>query len=381
MTHLRVGVIVPLPEEFRYVSSVLDLLTDFREQGRVYHTFRIPGTDTGGLLTVLHDMGHANAAIAAQDLIRVFRVPLVTVIGTGAALSPEVALGDVVVASEIDAYLYRAKAVEDAEHPGRTTLTLAGTSWKPSAPLLDHVRNFPLRRASRDIVTSWSGDALADCPLTPELRPAHGPALHVTPVATGEVVVGSAEFKEVIRSRNRTLAAVEMEAGGAALSAYHSDTADVLVIRGISDHAARDKTETDGARDVDGRPNAWRRYGVTNATRLLVSLLAAPDFPWRTVDPADVPGPAARPRRLRRGSFTAGGDGGDGPGPTARRVTAAAAGAATAAAVEYLAHRHRDAEEAVAAANPPRTPDAETHLGRSCPDEGHDAPDAAAEHP
>ncbi|MGA5471119.1 hypothetical protein ACPCUK_20345 [Streptomyces arboris] len=117
MTELRVGLIVPLREEFGYVSSVVDLLGDSREQGRVYHSFLVPGTDITGLLTVLHDMGQSNAAIAAQDLTRIFGVPLVALIGTGAALASEVGLGDVVVASEIDSYLHRAKAVGDADHP------------------------------------------------------------------------------------------------------------------------------------------------------------------------------------------------------------------------------------------------------------------------
>ncbi|WOP07202.1 hypothetical protein R2B67_01055 [Streptomyces cyaneofuscatus] len=379
MTELRVGLIVPLPEEFGYVSSVVDLLGDFREEGRVYHSFLIPGTEITGLLTVLHDMGQSNAAIAAQDLIRVFGVPLVALIGTGAALSSEVALGDVVVASEIDAYLYRAKAVGDAEHPGGPGLALAGTSWKPSAPLLDLVRNFPLRKASRGLVTAWSRDALARCPLPVGLRPAAGPGLHVAPVATGDVVVGSDAFKEVIRNKNRTLAAVEMEAGGAALSTYHSDTADVLVVRGISDHAAKDKTATDLTPDVDGRPNAWRRYAATNATRILLKLLAAPDFPWRATSPARSPVNPAPLRRPESGpSLGDGAESGpavDGRSADGRRsgkgwldgrtVAAVTSGAATTLAVESLLHRRRDIEEALAAASTPPAPDAGSHTART----------------
>ncbi|MFE2294740.1 hypothetical protein [Streptomyces sp. NPDC059452] len=389
MTELRVGLIVPLSEEFDYVSSVVDLLGDFREQGRVYHSFLVPGTEITGLLTVLHEMGQSNAAIAAQDLIRIFGVPLVTLIGTGAALSSEVALGDVVVASEIDAYLHRAKAVGDAGHPGGTGLALAGTSWKPSAPLLDHVRNFPLRRASRDLVTAWSRDALAGCPLPAGLRPAAGPELRVAPVATGDVVVGSDAFKAVIRNKNRTLAAVEMEAGGAALSAYHSDTADVLVVRGISDHAAKDKTATDRTRDIHGRPNAWRRYAVTNATRLLLELLAAPDFPWRATVPAGVPvapappcHPGPGPSRgdgAEQGPAVAGRSSGDRSGKgwaDGRTVVAATGGAATALAVESLIHRRRDIEEAVAAASPPREPDAGRDETRTESAAGPDGPEA-----
>ncbi|MEU3945693.1 hypothetical protein [Streptomyces sp. NPDC029526] len=390
MTHRRVGVIVPLREEFGYVSEVLDLLGDFREQGRVYHTFIVPGTDVHGLLTVLHDMGQPSAALAAQDLIRVFHVPLVAVIGTGAALSPEVALGDVVVASEIDSYLHRAKAVEDTDRPAGTTLALAGTSWKPSAPLLDHVRNFPLRKASRDIVTDWSLAALAHCPLTRDLRPAQGPELRVAPVATGEVVVGSEEFKAVIRNKNRTLAAVEMEAGGAALSAYQSDTADVLVIRGISDHAAKDKTVTDRALDVHGRPNAWRRYAVTNASRLLVELLAAPDFPWRAVPPtgaAAAPAGPDHPGVVISGAAGPGSPSGTNGGTpiehtvarrsVGRTTAAAVGGAATALAAEHLIHRRRDMEEAVEAAGRSRDPDAESRDTGANPTEGHDGHDGA----
>ncbi|MEU0310138.1 phosphorylase family protein [Streptomyces cyaneofuscatus] len=261
-------------------------------------------------------------------------------------------------------------------------------------PLLDLVRNFPLRKASRDVVTAWSRDALARCPLPVALRPAEGPGLHVAPVATGDVVVGSDAFKTVIRNKNRTLAAVEMEAGGAALSAYRSDTADVLVVRGISDHAAKDKTATDLTPDVDGRPNAWRRYAVTNATRIMLKLLAAPDFPWRGTSPVGGPVSPAPPRRLEpgpsRGDGAESGPAVDGRSPDGRRsgkgwldgrtVAAVTSGAATALAVESFLHRRRDIEEAVAAASTPPAPDAGSHAARTESADGSDGSDGGS-HP
>lgn len=277
----RVGLIVPLREEFGYVASVLDILGDTEENGRVYHRFVIPGTRDTGILTVIHGMGLTNGALAAHDLVSTFHVPLIAVIGTAAALDKDIRLGDVVIASEIIDYLQAAKATEDADDPSRIRISIGGTHWKPSAPLLSYVQNFPIRQATRPKVEEWSAASLGRCRIEPGARPAEAPVYHVGHIASGDVVVGSEAFITLLKEHDRKCAAVEMEAGGAALSAYQNNKVELMVIRGISDRAEKNKTATDETLDIDGVPNAWRGYAVRNATALLMTLLAGPGFPWR----------------------------------------------------------------------------------------------------
>ncbi|MFJ7423082.1 hypothetical protein ACIQXD_31420 [Streptomyces uncialis] len=285
----RVGLIVPLREEFDYVASVLDILGDTEENGRVYHRFMIPGTQDTGILTVIHGMGLTNGALAAHDLVSTFHVPLIAVIGTAAALDKDIRLGDVVIASEIIDYLQAAKATKDADDPSRVRISVAGTHWKPSAPLLNYVQNFPIRQATRRKVGDWSVAAHARCRIEPDARPDKAPVYHVGHIASGDVVVGSEAFIALLKNHDRKCAAVEMEAGGAALSVYQNNKVELMVIRGISDRAEKNKTATDQTLDLDGEPNAWRGYAVRNATTLLMTLLAGPGFPWRESPRLPVP--------------------------------------------------------------------------------------------
>ncbi|MCX4658787.1 5'-methylthioadenosine/S-adenosylhomocysteine nucleosidase family protein [Streptomyces uncialis] len=335
----RVGLIVPLREEFDYVASVLDILGDTEENGRVYHRFVIPGTQDTGILTVIHDMGLANGALAAHDLVSTFHVPLIAVIGTAAALDKDIRLGDVVIASEIIDYLQAAKATEDADDPSRIRISIAGTHWKPSAPLLSYVRNFPIRQATRRKAEEWSEAAHDRCRIEPGARPAKAPVYHVGHIASGDVVVGSEAFISLLKNHDRKCAAVEMEAGGAALSVYQNNKVELMVVRGVSDRAEKSKTATDETLDIDGAPNAWRGYAVRNATTLLMTLLAGPGFPWRGSPHLPVPYEPHTPASTGS-TGTPGSSSGASFGTVAMALPAGAAAALTAAAV--IRHHHRD---------------------------------------
>lgn len=281
MTSRRLGLIIPLTEEFEYVRSGLDIVDDIRMGGWRYHRFLIRGTDVGGVLTIVHEMGQPNAALAARDMISDFGPPLVAVIGTAAALSDDVALGDVVIASEIHDYLHASKAVPDPGDPTKWHLALAGTSWKPNFRLLSHLQDYPTTRTGRQQVDHWAESAVRECRIAQPFRPSQGPRCHVAPIATGDLVGAAPAFVAMLKQHNRKLAALEMEAGGAALSAYQQENVDLMVVRGVSDRAGTDKASTDATIDIDGAPNAWRAYAVTNATSLLITLVSSPDFPWR----------------------------------------------------------------------------------------------------
>lgn len=276
------GLIVPLEEEFAYVLAELDPTGERRIQGTLYHQFRFRDSGVTGVLSVIYGMGQPNAALATHEMLAHFDVPVVAVVGTAAALSNEVALGDVVLAQEIQSYLHAGKIVDAPAADGGWRLRFAGTSWKPSYPLCSYLHDYKHSAAGRERVRTWAKGGLAECRIAGDARPARAPRYHVAPVATGDVVVASAAFRDELLAHNRKLAALEMEAGGAALSGYHrANAVDVLVARGVSDRAGDDKAATDGVVDVDGNPNAWRAYAVRNAVNLVKLLVGAPDFPCR----------------------------------------------------------------------------------------------------
>jgi nucleoside phosphorylase len=279
----KLGLIIPLPEEYRHVADLLGPTTDDPKGprgGRTYLKFKVRGSDITGVLLILHNMGLPSASAAMENMLSNFPVDLVALVGVGASLSKEVSLGDVVVASEIVSYLHAARASEGLS--GAFPFEQAGTSWKPPARVLNFVNNFSITNATNQLAVDWSERCLDQCSILAPAKPEDGPEYHVGPVASGDIVGASLEFQRAIKKINRKLFALEMEAGGAALAAYESGDADLLVLRGISDHANHQKKDTDATIDADGRPNAWRRYALRNAVELLLSMVGSPHFPWRS---------------------------------------------------------------------------------------------------
>ncbi|MGF1428394.1 hypothetical protein [Kitasatospora sp. LaBMicrA B282] len=274
----RVGVIVPLGEEFEYVRAVLPPAPGQLVDGEQYHGFRLPQSGVSGFVRVLSDMGQAPAALTADRMINRLGVSLVVLIGTGAGLDGAVRLGDVVVADQIQEHLRQAKVVPGAGAP--LAVERAGESWRTDARLIDHVRNFGWLPAGAAELTRWRQRAAARRPGSGPAGPAE-PQVHVGALATGDVVVAAGAFARWIRQGNRKLVALDMEAGGAALAAHRNAGADLLVIRGISDHADEQKATWDAGRGPGGARNAWRHYAVHNAAEYLVVLLSSSGFPWR----------------------------------------------------------------------------------------------------
>ncbi|MES9541460.1 hypothetical protein [Actinomadura sp. NPDC000600] len=276
----RAGLIIPLQEEYEAVEQVLVRLGDFKVDGHYYYRFQVPGTDIKIVAMISFDMGLPSTAVAAQRLFGDFGVPLLAVVGIAGILDDNLRYGDVVVASEIQSYLNAGKAVPSADGSGFEFVS-APTGWRPSAEIVEFVRNFRNRDADRARHRAWRDEArrrMLDDGADPG---GSGPDYVVGPLASGDFVSAAEQFKSFLLARNRKYAAVEMEAAGAALAAYRQDGTDLLVVRGMSDHADPRKGEQDRRRGRDGTPNVWRRHAARNAAELLAALLGSPEFPWR----------------------------------------------------------------------------------------------------
>ena len=303
MKSRRVGLIVPTGPEFGFMREVLDFGGSEVIDGQRYHHFRLPAAGVTGIVRVLSDMGQAPATLAADRILSRLDTSLVVLLGTAASLDPKIRLGDVVVADQIQEYLRKAGV---APGPGDSVVfERAAESWRTNARLVDHVNNFGWLPEGEPAIAAWRHAATARFPGGSGAQSGgpieqREPSIHVGPVATGDLRVAARAFADWIKEANRKFVALEMEAAGAALAAYHNDSADLLVVRGISDYADELKSELDAGQGAAGVEDAWRRYAVRNAIEYLVLLLSSSGFPWREKPQAGTP------RTTKPGSFLTG---------------------------------------------------------------------------
>jgi nucleoside phosphorylase len=290
----RVGLIVPQAAEFDFIRESLPFSGGEKVDGEQYHHFTIPQAGVTGILRVLSDMGQAPATLTADRMISRLNVSLVVLIGTAAALDPGIRLGDVVVADQIQEYMRKARVIPEASGDD-IAFQRSAESWRTNHRLLEHVNNWGWMADGEPAIAAWRRSAAARYPgghgtTGPLSDPPRGPDIRIGPIATGDLVVAARTFTDWIRAANRKLIALDMEAGGAALAAYHNDQADMLVVRGVSDYADDRKGALDAGEEAAGIKDAWRGYAVRNAIEYLVILLSSAGFPWRAKPSA---GPSA----------------------------------------------------------------------------------------
>ncbi|GAA4947013.1 5'-methylthioadenosine/S-adenosylhomocysteine nucleosidase [Actinoplanes utahensis] len=218
-------------------EAVIDTLTDLRRSPSIAGTrFKIgslPG-GSGDAVIVVTGKGNAASAVIAERAIREFEPAAVLFVGVAGALRPEVALGDVVVASHV--YAYHGAA----ERPG-------GARSRPRVWDIDH----GIEQAAHELGRRYERE-----------RRAHPsgqiPKIRFGPIASGEVLHDAQESATLtwIRQHYEDALAIEMEAAGLA-KAGQLNKAPVAVVRAISDRADGTKTVTD--RD------AWQDRAIRNA--------------------------------------------------------------------------------------------------------------------
>jgi nucleoside phosphorylase/tetratricopeptide (TPR) repeat protein len=281
--HYDVALLVPLEEEFDYLKEILPVRESFQVLGDYYYEVDVEGSDSTIVAHIIGDMGQGHASLAAERMAERFSPNAVVLIGLAGSLKSDILLGDVVIATQVDAYLQGAKAV-----PGRGEDTFefesAGEVWRSPFSLLQFTRNFRHMPELGDLYSAWRDDAAArrkqiDVPADTGLARTE-PALVHGPMASGDVVAAAQAFSRWLHHRNRKLAAVEMEAGGVANAAQSRGAPiDLLVIRGVSDFADERKADLDALDGGTSEPGVWRRYAVHNAAGLVQAFLRSGHFP------------------------------------------------------------------------------------------------------
>jgi nucleoside phosphorylase len=217
-------ILTALPVEFR---AAIAHLTDAHEQkhdaGTIYRVGSFRGQAAEWTVAVaVVGAGNPSAAAESERAIAEFTPDVALFVGVAGGIK-DVALGDVVAASEV--YLY---------HAGKAAADFI------TRPAVDKGSYALVQRASQEAISdSWrerAGDSAVDAKAI------------VAPIAAGEQVVVSikSETYELIRRRYDRAVAIEMEGGGFLRAAYANQDVWALVVRGISD-LLEGKGEADAA--------------------------------------------------------------------------------------------------------------------------------------
>src|ERR1700679_3213286 len=94
-----IGIVVPLREEYRYVLEVAPQLECLSNEGIYF--YRLDFEPVSALCTLVDQMGLLPASRAASRLLEFADVKLVVLLGLAGSLDADVAIGDVVVASDV----------------------------------------------------------------------------------------------------------------------------------------------------------------------------------------------------------------------------------------------------------------------------------------
>ncbi|NKZ06490.1 nSTAND1 domain-containing NTPase [Actinomadura latina] len=205
-------------------------LTRVREHqdadGTRYSLGVLRGTECSVALTLI-GMGNLGAATLAGRAIEEFRPKALLCVGIAGGLADEVAIGDVVVASQVHAY-----------HGGREDS--GGFHPRPRSWPLPHGLEQLAREVARE--GAWA-DAVDDADDHP------APRVHVKPVVSGEVVLDSrtSPIADLLARHYGGAVAIDMESAGVAEAAHRKDFHRAVTVRAVSDTASGDKRKTDAA--------------------------------------------------------------------------------------------------------------------------------------
>lgn len=273
-----VAILIALPEEFDTLAR------DYAErwtsqQNPDYHGSDFVFEAPNGyrcVAAIMPRMGPTVAGQVSQRLLA-WRPAVIVNVGIAGGFVEDLRIGDVIVPRQVDAYDetgkvkgtqwlprgadYRPNAVPDM-HELRFTAPREHTQWvQAGARTVGELRRGPDAADVDDLITKKL------------LR--SEPIISTYHLASGSFVVASKLFAEWIRSTNADIHAGEMEAAGMMAAAeYRRETAQTLVVRGISDHVDADKAKVD--RIGEG---ALRRLAMANAWRLVETLMQLGKLP------------------------------------------------------------------------------------------------------
>lgn len=238
------------------LSAVLDLDWGWRTEDRPgdatrYHVGeyeRRNGTTGRVVAARAPRMGMPAAAALASKMGMQFRPKFISMVGICAGRTEDTNLGDIVVANPSWDY-----------GSGKHALVDGRQVFEP-AP-----HPFPLTTHVRGLVEEYEGEHEALNRFRSDFRgnkPPTMPRLHIGPFASGAAVIARSEMMGEIKTQNRKLLAIDMEAYGVASAATElpKPQPDFLMLKGVSDFADEQKND------------AYREYASYMSVQMLARL-------------------------------------------------------------------------------------------------------------
>jgi len=216
-------------------ERLVGLRVDRDSHGTIFEVGTLPG---GGRPIVLAEIGPGNqtAAVLTERAAARFKPEALLFVGVAGSLKADIRIGDVVVATKV--YFVHGGKEEDQGFLSRPR------AW--DAP-------YRLEQLARYVSRSGRWPS----------------AVHLKPIAAGEVVLNSrtSPLARMLRERYNDAGAIEMEGAGVARAAHLNGTLPALIIRGISDAADGGKSAMD---ESGSQPLA-----AANAAAFALALVAA----------------------------------------------------------------------------------------------------------
>lgn len=251
-------VITPLEEER---EALLALLPGFRrlppdEQDiRIYYEAEVPISDHNGarasyqiIVVSPIGMGRLEAANVTSDSIRRFRPRYVILCGIAGAVAADASLGDILIADQFIDYELQ-KLTNDQSQIRYQTF-----------------RADPRLLGAAQHLRGWVNYIKIARPL-PAI-----PRRHFGPIASGDKVIANRQILEQYVHDWPKMIGVEMEGSGVASAAFQAvDKPGVLMIRGVSDFADKNKSTDEVAK--------WREYACGVASAYTIALLHSVPVP------------------------------------------------------------------------------------------------------
>ncbi|MGR6918488.1 5'-methylthioadenosine/S-adenosylhomocysteine nucleosidase family protein [[Actinomadura] parvosata] len=229
----QVGVITILPLETRAVRHALGLQRE-RVGDLTFYRAVVDGVSVAATMAL--EQGQRSAIAAYDHLTGVFDPEVTVLVGIGGGIHKSVAIGDVVLATEMVYYDLRKITPSGTDRRGQTRSAPAAVGHAVNDFLTD------LGTPSRLTIEDPAGTT----------RPV---AVHAGPIGSGEAVIADEDAGEIafLASFNDKILAVDMEAGGLGQACHERSASSGrqhrwLVVRGISDRA--DRTKADAPQQV-----------------------------------------------------------------------------------------------------------------------------------
>ena len=286
---IDIGIVIALKEEFRVLHSRIE--ADVKTwkgpiTNEVFYLFEIvdnEGTPYRCAAVFAGEKGNLESALITDHLKLYFDPKTVVNIGIAASVDDDLSLADVIVADQINLYMY-STAANASETGDGFEFQLGQRVFQISDIHRQMINNFEFTH--KDSFIKWgeecNNDLLSSVPkdLTDKLRK-EGLIKDrffsdVAHLSTGPIVGKSEAFSKWLKGRqDRETKMLDMESGGVALSVYKGlDPNQAIVIKGISDFGDERKKELEAT-----SKGAFRQLAMNNALRFLWMLVKSGVLP------------------------------------------------------------------------------------------------------